>query len=234
MADYENGDCKVLWVNLIGGPFIGGNKTQWIREQCRGLGIPNRVNRGVFADWIQVPEGYVVAAWQFLGQRIGELHLGVSNSIITWADLPPDHEAFELALGELTGEPDEAPEPLKFQDFSFAGMNGNFNPVFVRMYDVNSANASAIGESVIDGAVNIFIRFKGGAYYRYFPVPKDTWATLFGIARQKAKGIQEASVGSYIHHNISKRADDAEFSCERFDDSVGMWVRVPPKSERSK
>lgn len=105
----------------------------------------------------------------------------------------------------------------------------------IRMYDVSSSNLSAIGMDAIEGSDNwvLYVRFKGGTCYRYFPVTKPVLLDLWNEAKNAQKGDQEASVGSLFHYAVKVPADDGVIQCHKLNDT-GRWVEVLPKSVRPK
>lgn len=110
----------------------------------------------------------------------------------------------------------------------------------IRMYDVMSSNVSAMGyKELVDNPLvcTFYIRYKSGAYvYRYNPVPKADANEALNLAVRRQEGIQEASVGSYLHYTIIDKANEDLIKCQRLeaDEKGERWVIVPPKKARTK
>lgn len=124
----------------------------------------------------------------------------------------------------------QADNLLVFEDVTFPETK---QPI--RMYDVDSSNVSRIGAKVLTAdpqTVTFYVQYKGGIPYRYNPVTRSDWNEALNLAIRKHKGIQEASVGSFIYNGIRILADEGTIKCQRLDGDT--WVKVLPKAERTK
>lgn len=124
----------------------------------------------------------------------------------------------------------QADDLLVFEDVTFPEVK---QPI--RMYDVDSSNVSRIGAKVLNNdpqIVTFYVQYKGGIPYRYNPVTRADWNEALNLAIRKHKGIQEASVGSFIYNGIRILADEGTIKCQRLDGET--WVKVLPKAERTR
>jgi hypothetical protein len=231
-------------------------KLSWIEMRLDQEGIEHRRNGHSFhAPILEVQADRIADAWAIIEAPIGEIHI-FTPGVITIDDLPDTHTFFLrdlLAQGGEVGRYKDGevanftPKPVEVGalDIETVNLPGVETPL--AFYNVDSSNLSALAVAPIDAAMLrryplpdaaltqliIYTRFKGGAHYRYFPHATATWEGLLDEMKQKARGIQEASVGSLFHHTVKVPAEEGETTCERLTDE-GTWVTVPKKADRPK
>jgi hypothetical protein len=150
----------------------------------------------------------------------------------------PDFESAEdpAPAAPLVSSDDflHADEELAFEDMIFPKVA---EPL--RMYDVDSSNVSQIGFKTLTDdplTVTFYITYKGNETYRYNPVSKADANESLNLAVRKRRGVQEASVGSFLYHTVRDKADNGLIKCQHLVEEAGTgerkWVKVLPKKDR--
>lgn len=218
MANQSIENSDVGWVAVDGN--IDGPKLEWLVLRCKEKNLRTRVNnRGLEVQWTDVGDCYAI-----LQETIG-------TSGAKYGDLDNDHSLFTVLVDVVVGTDIDR----KYKQIVLESEDIDLPDVgLVRMWNVQSANVSAIGNvSITDDAslLTLYMRFKGGAYYRYLPVKDEVWQDIVTEAQKVEAGDQQASVGSLYHHAIKVPSDEGELQCHKLDGSV--WRVVLPKSQRT-
>lgn len=233
MNDKNNMD----WINLT--RRTNDPKLSWLKNQLDSQSIPCRQNGdSLHGPILQVPREFLAEAWDFLNIPIGQLFIGTSTDI-TYDDLPDNHFLFSEwnESNKDESNKDERhnlhPDAYAFisrqgrsQNVQFPGVTGP-----VEMMDVDSSNLSALGYKTLGGQCALYVRFKGGTYYRYVPVSPQVIADLAAEMWKSEAGEPEASVGSLFHHAVKAKADAGTIECYKLEGDV--WIVVPPKAQRT-
>lgn len=220
MANSENETFDLGWMDFDKG--LAGPKLEWLKRELHKKALDHRVKDGIlqikFSEWDQVTDIYHDRPLGELGQA-------------TYESLPNDHSLFTLLLSAKSGpDADKSFKQivLEHEDVDLPGVG------LVRMWAVQSANVSAIGNVTINaalGTIVIYLRFKGAAFYRYFPGTDEMWQDLVTEAQKVESGDQEASVGSLYHYMLKVPADNGEIKCHKLDGDT--WREVLPKAQRT-
>lgn len=81
----------------------------------------------------------------------------------------------------------------------------------------------------------IYVRFKGGGLYRYFPLRTGMLASMVGIARRMSQGQKvETTIGEYMNRVIKQACEglDPLAICEKFDPTSNTWNLTLSKSQK--
>ena len=233
MAKSKDEFNEIGWVHFCSD--IKDPKLKWLEAQLDGAKIPHRRNgTGVKGcSILEVDFEDYATVGRILGGEIGSLMIGEGESI-RWSDLPDDHPVFTLVAERGPIIDDLNSEHMEGLEITHHILVGVADPV--GMYEVSSSNLSAMGVQEFNSngeefSWTLYVRFKGGSMYRYFPVSDEQWTDLCIEAVKAKNGVQEASLGSLYHHAIKVPADEGKIQCHR-QDTQGVWYDVLPKSQR--
>lgn len=231
MSDIENENIEFGWVRFTG--EVGDPKLSWMLRQFDRKGIEHK-SHGLGLKGkpiIHVKFEDIGDAHKVLNEEIGTLNIGEGHPI-TWSDLDDSHPLFTL---DAVSSPETNPDPTEILGLEGEEMDF-YGKVHVTTYEVSSSNVSRIGVTALQTdppTWTLYSMFKGGAWYRYFPVLDSIWKDLCVEAVKASQGVQEASVGSLFHYAIKVAADEGQIKCHKLDAEKGEWYEVLPKSKRT-
>jgi hypothetical protein len=81
----------------------------------------------------------------------------------------------------------------------------------------------------------IYVRYKGGALYRYYPHTLSRWSDMVTIIRQMSQALPVTlTVGEYNERVIKKAHEIGKAVCERFDPEQQLWFIALTRDERNR
>lgn len=223
MSNASNENNEINWVFFT--HEMDGPKLAWFTSLLTNRGIPFRtVGTGISGKPIlEIDYNSYMDAVSLINQTIPTQLDGVLT--LRWADLPDNHEIFVEAASVDVGTVVSEPTP-SFEDVHLPHVPGT-----IRMFDCESSNVSAVGATDAKGdKVGIFVRYKGGNYYRYGPCTDSTWALVYAEILNKVEGRPSASVGSLVNRVLKAAADEGTITCYKLKDDA--WVKVQAKGKK--
>lgn len=177
--------------------------------------------------------------------ELGEADLGPANA-------DPTHPGL-LFPPKWTNAPDITPklvglDGIKVTIEKIPGVGHDLTLIELGLNNVPSSQVSAFGcdvraysegEEAGDEAgafVNIarvFVRFKGGGIYRYYPLHYMNWRDLVSITRQMMQGLDVTqTVGEYVNQAVKVHHEQGNAVCEKFDPANNAWTIVLTREQR--
>lgn len=142
--------------------------------------------------------------------------------------------AFGVGLDGTKVTIDNIPSVGHDLTFLELGLN-NVQSSHVRAFAADVRGHTLGNGDYIDVA-RIYVRFKGGPIYRYFPLRFQDWVSLVTIARQMGQSLPTTyTVGEYIERVVKHRAESKPQTavCEMLDPITNQWVVTLNKRQKA-